>query len=225
VATRIGLIAEGPIDRALLDPLLSRIADEKVGFTWPVDADDMSTLFPIRKRGHGGVLKAVQALVRVLDEQFLDFAFFVIVLDRRTRPVQEAIRRHIAGKEHRFVVGVAIEEIEAWWLADRTNTLAWAGLSPADLPAQCAYARSRYRAERDPTPKNTLDEITRISDRLDRYYGHGSVDLAVEFGEEYWRNGARLDDMCGQCPNGFHPFQRRAVNAFRRGRAASGRLL
>ena len=73
--------------------------------------------------------------------------------------MQEEIRQLIAGHA-RFVMGVAIEEIEAWWLADRRNTLAWAHLVPRP-PAHCRYAAADYHAESDPDPKATLDELTR----------------------------------------------------------------
>jgi hypothetical protein len=168
VSTKIGIIAEGSIDHALLPALLSRIAEDKALFTWPVTADDIAEVFPIRKRGHGGVLETVRALVKALDTKYFSHACFVILLDHRTRRVQEEIQKLIRGKA-RFVLGIAIEEMEAWWLGDRTNTLAWTRLHNA-LPADCRYAAANYQAENDDAPKRTLDELTRVSDRFDRYY-------------------------------------------------------
>jgi hypothetical protein len=220
---KIGIITEGPIDYVLLDPLLSRIAQDKANFSWPVVPDDVAQYFPMRKRGHGGVLKTVRSLVRALDRRYFEHAFFVILLDRRTEAVQAQIRRDIRGKEGRFVLGLAIEEIEAWWLGDRTNTLAWSRLQNR-LPAHARYAARRYRAEGDDAPKRTLDELTRLSDRFDRVYGKGSVDLATQFAQECWRSNARLDEIAGQCPKGFRPFQRRTTRAFRQAKAAAGRL-
>ncbi len=36
MSTRVGIITEGPIDQALLPPLLSRIAELRAEFRWPV---------------------------------------------------------------------------------------------------------------------------------------------------------------------------------------------
>ena len=222
MSTRVGIIAEGPIDYALLPPLLSRIAREKAGFDWPLDPDDMAELLPLRKRGHGGVLDAVSKLVRALSSEHFDHALFVIVLDHRTRPVQDKVRQLISGR-NRFVLGIAIEEIEAWWLGDRENTLAWSDLADS-LPTECRYAARDYKAERDDSPKKTLDELTRKSPRLDRYYGEGNLDMAREFGEDYWRDFARLDDIALQCPQGFGRFQKDVTRSFVRARRRAGRL-
>ena len=188
----------------------------------PLAAHDVAEIFPIRKRGHGGVLETVRALVRVLDTEFFEHACFVIVLDRRTRPVQKEVEKLIHGKD-RFVLGIAIEEIEAWWLGDRTNTLAWSNLRDR-LPADCRYAARKYQAEADDFPKKPLDELTRLSDQFDRFYGDGNLDLAAEFAEDYWRSHARLAEITTQCPEGFGRFQDRMTNRFRQVKAASGRL-
>ena len=141
MSTKIGIIAEGPIDHALLPALLERIARDRAGYNWPVRPEDVAEVFQIRKRGHGGVLETVRKLVAALSTDVYDHAFFVIMLDRRTRPVQEEIRTLISP-HGRFVMGIAIEEIEAWWLADRRNTLAWAGMTDS-LPATIAATPSR----------------------------------------------------------------------------------
>jgi hypothetical protein len=213
MSTKIGVIAEGPIDHALLYPLLERIARDRVGFNWPVRPDDVADHFPLRKRGHGGVVDAVRRLVQSLDQPEFDHAFFVVLLDRRTRAAQLEIRK-ILSKHPRFVFGVAIEEIEAWWLADRVNTLLWSELSDR-LPSGCLYAAKGYRAERDKCPKKTLDELTRHSDRFDRVYGEGSVELAREFAHDYWRQFARLDDIARECPRGYRKFEKAIINHFK----------
>lgn len=222
MSTKIGIIAEGPIDHVLLPALLTRVAQERASFRWPLDAEDVAEIFAIRKRGHGGVLKTVQRLVKALDTQHFDHACFVILLDRRTRHVQNRVRRLIQGRE-RFVLGVAIEEIEAWWLGDRTNTLAWSALTNV-LPTDCRYAIADYHAEADSDPKQTLDELTRCSERFDRFYGDGNLDLAREFAEDYWRSYAHLNEIEGQCPRSFAPFQQEMTTQFQRCRGRSGRL-
>ena len=213
MSTKIGIIAEGLIDHALLPVLLERIAQDRASYDWPVAPDDVAELFQVRKRGHGGVLEVVRNLVSALSTQVYDHAFYVILLDRRTRAVQREVRKLVLKHDH-FILGIAIEEIEAWWLADRTNTLAWAGLKES-LPKDCRYAASRYSGEKDDQPKKTLHELTCHSDRFDRTYGEGNVDMAREFAEEYWRQSARLDDLRVQCPRGYRPFELAVTAEFR----------
>jgi hypothetical protein len=220
-----GLLA---IDQALLPALLSRIACEKAQFTWPVRGEDVAEVLPIRKTGHGGVLAKVRALVKFLARAPLGYDLLVIVLDRRTRRVQEQIRRLSKGHE-RFVLGIAIEEIEAWWLGDRTSTLAWTGFTRADLP-DCRYRQSdtrgqlTYAAEKDDQPKRTLHELTELSEALDSVYGDGNAELARQFAADYWQEGARLEEIRTQCPEGFGAFLQEMTNAFSSVKARSGRL-
>lgn len=218
---KIGIIAEGTIDHVLLPPLLSRIAEDKAGLKWPVLMEDVAEFFPVRKRGHGGVLDAIHRLLEVLDTSFYEHAFFIILLDRRTQAVQTDVARLIRGKQ-RFVLGIAIEEIEAWWLGDRTNTLKWSGLSIKAV-ATCDYGVRSYHAERDRSPKTTLDELTRLSTRLTARYGDGNLDLASEFAEDFWRSNARLQEISTQCARGFGKFQQHVTQRFRAMRSARRR--
>ena len=57
------------------------------------------------------MLETVRKLVTVLDTEFFEHAFFVILLDRRTRSAQEEIRGLLTNR-NRFALGVAIEEID-----------------------------------------------------------------------------------------------------------------
>jgi len=220
-ATRVGVIAEGPIDEVLISALLQRIAQDRANFTWPAAPDDLADYFPVRKRGHGGVVDTVRRLVELisLDPSLTDYAFFVIVLDQRTIAAQREVRRAV-GRRGRFVRGVAVKEIEAWWLGDRRNTLNWAHLTEQSCQ-DFRYGRKKYRAEKDDNPKRTLDELTRQSGAIDSCYGDGNLELAVEFAET-WRDHARLGHVEAQCPQGFRPFCRKATNAFRRAKAANG---
>ncbi|MBN1554251.1 MAG: hypothetical protein JXA11_05865 [Phycisphaerae bacterium] len=222
MSTKIGIIAEGPIDHALLPPLLERIAQDRAGYDWPVTSDDVADFFFIRKKGHGGVLEVVRKLVSVLDTKNYKHAFFVILLDRRTQCVQKEIRRLLKNR-NRFALGVAIEEIEAWWLADRENTLKWSGFTRTNLPTGTRYASEAYNAEKDPEPKKTLDELTRISNRFDRFYGVGNMDMATAFAEKYWRENAKLDAIHSGCPKGYGSFEKVVVNRFRTAKNKAGK--
>lgn len=221
-ATRIGVIAEGPVDHALLPALLERIARDRAGFSWPTQAEDAADRFPIRKRGHGGVLDAVRRLVEILSRsaEYEEYSFFAVLLDRRTRAVQADVRKLIRSTG-RFIMGVAVEEIEAWWLGDRKSTLGWCGLT-SRLPGSARYAQKGYVAEKDPWPKKTLNELTELSPELDRRYGEGSVGLAMEFAD-IWKDTAKLKGIETQCPRGFGDFCHDATNALRSAKTSSGR--
>ncbi len=209
MSTRIGIIAEGPIDHCLLPPLLGRIARERADYGWPLTSEDVAEVFSIRKRGHGGVLETVRRLVKALDAIDDQRAFYVILLDRRTKAVQEEIKKLLENRD-RFVLGIAIEEIEAWWLGDRTNTLAWAGLK-ANLPAGCRHAKVKYQSERDDAPKKTLDELTQISDRFDRCYGEGNKDLAQEFADDYAGSPTPPLNLAGGLPAIIQAVRQRGI--------------
>jgi len=222
MSTRVGIIAEGPIDLALLPPILRRIAEERAGVIWPVQVADAFEWLQMRPRGHGGVWMAVRRFVRVLrHEPEFPYAFVVILLDRRTQKIQKKVRKLIAGKE-RFLLAVAQEEIEAWWLGDRTNTLGW--LDFPKPPAGTRYAEDKYLAERDDNPKRTLNELTEKSSRLDRVYGEGNLDLARDFAE-VWDGKVRLEEIESQCPRQFPPFCGETAQAFRRTRPRGGSLV
>jgi hypothetical protein len=94
VSTKIGVITEGVVDDLLLSVLLERIARDRAAFDWPVMPDDLGEIILLRKRGHGGVVEAVRQIVGYLDQHPpTNHAFFVILLDRRTRQAQEKVKR------------------------------------------------------------------------------------------------------------------------------------
>ena len=222
MSTRVGIIAEGPIDLALLPPILRQIAAERAGVNWPVQIDDAFEWLQMRPRGHGGVWMAIRRIVRVLKRQpDLPYAFIIILLDRRTQKIQKKVRKLISGKDQ-FILAVAQEEIEAWWLGDRTSTLGW--LDFPHPPAGTRYAISGYVAERDDNPKRTLHELTEKSTRLDRVYGEGNLDLARDFAE-LWDGKVRLREMETQCPRQFPPFCGDTTQAFRRTKSRGGSLV
>lgn len=76
----------------------------------------------------------------------------------------------------------------------------------------------------NPKPKTTLDELTRTSDRFDRCYGEGNLDLSREFAEDYWRQHADLDAIRTDCTEGFRPFEKSMTQQFRHARRSSGHL-
>jgi hypothetical protein len=196
----------------LLPPLVRQVAHERADVRWPVAVDSAFEWLQMRPRGHGGVWMAVKRIVKVLSASSdLPFAFVIILLDRRTERIQRKIRKLIAGND-RFLLATAKEEIEAWWLGDRTNTLSWLGFRTP--PAGSRYAAAGYPAERDLHPKRTLHELTERSNRVDRAYGEGNLDLARDFAE-LWETRVRLGEIETQCPAQFPPFCDATAGAFK----------
>ncbi len=211
---RIGILCEGPIDLELVSALLERIARSRARVNWPLQPGDVIEQVRMRKRGYGQIPKALKLLNPLLHEKpFEGYSLFVIVLDYKTRGTQRSIRRQIRG-DHRFLLGIAIREIEAWWLADRRNTLEWLGLDDAPQDGY-RYWQDDYNPERDDDPKRTLDELTQLSSRVDATYGGGNVGLAREFAS-LWTDRAELRQIETQCRQGFAPFCRRTTQAFHR---------
>jgi hypothetical protein len=210
MSTRVGVLSEGPIDQTIIAPLLRAVARERAHLQWPIRPEDAAEILRMRPRGHGGVWQAVKRLVKVLDQTSSPYAFVVILLDHRTARIQEKVRKLIAGRG-RFVLAVAKEEVEAWWIGDRVNTLAWLGFTAA--PPDARYAVHGYIAERDANPKLTLHELTERSARVERVYGEGNLDLARDF-VELWEGRVRLDGIQSQCPERFPLFCQAATQAF-----------
>jgi hypothetical protein len=210
---KVTLICEGSIDQALVYPLISRIA-ESVGIKWPLNfSSDEFNLSLIRKSGHGGVLEKVRRVVdRIKRYEFLRPDILVIVLDhKKTSKVVDEIKRLIRGVDW-IVLGIAIEEIEAWWLADQKQTLAWLQMSVEEA-SNLGYGHD-YAPESDIDPKRTLDILTSKSDAIEARYGRGLTPLAEHFASVAWENWADLDSMRVKCAKGFAPFQRQLGQQF-----------
>lgn len=206
---KIGYFGEGKLDYILLPPLLEAIAQNKAQIHWPVEASDMKRL-NIRKTGHGGVLEKIRALMEFHDEckkslERMPESFYVIVLDRRTRTVQQMIKETMNNCSIPYVMGIAIEEIEAWILADRCQLLNWLQLDEsASHVRKLRYFDSEYDPEEDSDPKKTLDQLIRASSvpSADCW----NTDAAAEF-VEFWRDGSMdLVEIEKGCPKGFKPF-------------------
>ncbi len=203
----IGIFSEGTIDLELTSAILERLARTRCGVRWPLQLRDSFATLPIRKGGHGQIARAVKRVISMLeDEPYVNFSFFVIVLDKKTQHTQREIKRAIRGLS-KFIVGIAIREIEAWWLADRRNTLEWLGLIDHETD-EGKYWQKDYNPERDNNPKQTLNELTEISPLVDSRYGNGNTDLAREFAS-IWRHGAEIDQIEIHCPKGFAPFSKK----------------
>ncbi len=218
---KVGLLCEGDIDLELVPALLHRISRQRAGIRWPLSVSDVVEEVKLRKGGFGQVIKALGRLLQLIGERpFSQYDCFVIVVDAKSRDAREKIRRRIRG-DYRFVLGIAVQEIEAWWLADRRNTLEWIDLEEGH-PAGLRYWAHAYNPERDQAPKVTLDELTQESPRLRSRYGDGNTELAGEFAA-LWRDRAELDQMEIHCPRGFAPFCGKAAGTFRRLQPARAR--
>jgi hypothetical protein len=205
----VGIFCEGSIDFHLLGALLKRIARVRARIDWPVQPRDAIEEIRIRKRGFGQIEKAIRRCLKD-DTHLAKYEFIVVVLDANTRNSQEAVRRLFRGRRD-FVLGVAHQEIEAWWLADRSSVLEWLQLRERDVRGT-RYALP-YDPERDDNPKQTLDELTELSSAVQSRYGEGNTDLATEFARS-WSDSANLGRIATSCPKGFAPFDQRSAALF-----------
>jgi hypothetical protein len=209
---KISLITEGDIDRALIPCLLAEIA-KRVGVTWPLTVDEFQET-QIRKRGFGAVLDGVRLVIEQMEAgTYARPDVLVVVLDhRKTQAVVDEIRRLTRSMDW-IAIGIAVEEIEAWWLADQNQVLAWLEISREDA-RRVGYSES-YSPERDHDPKQTLHLLTQASNKILFNYGRGSVTLAEEFADVAWKNWADLESMVFKCPRGFAPFAERMRSLLR----------
>lgn len=208
---RISLITEGDIDRALVPCVLKAIAERR-GITWPLQVSDYQEAH-IRKRGYGAVLEAVRNVIKEMEAgRYTKPDILVIVLDsRKTADTVREIRRLVRAIDW-VVIGIAVEEIEAWWLADRNQVLAWLDISTDD--ASNAGYPDTHAPEKDQEPKNTLHKLTEISEKVLFNYGRGSVQLAEDFADSAWQNFVDIESMKFKCPRGFTPFFEKITNLF-----------
>jgi len=204
---KVGLITEGAIDQALLPPLIAAMAHRE-GVTWPINFEDDLHVIRIRKSGHGGVLEKVRAVcAAVRDGLYTRPDILVIVLDKKkTESCQDEVKELIRGLDW-VVFGIAVEEIEAWWLADQEQVLGWLQLS-RDRASRLGYD-FEYSPEYDENPKLMLDKLTAESDAVNYRYHGGNLSLAKEFCDVAWSNGVDLERIRGRCAMGFAPFMRK----------------
>lgn len=211
---RIGIIAEGTTDYKFLPAILERIAKDRVGIEWPISSDDLDNSLRIRKTGFGGVVEKVTTLIEVLKKSPSDHSFYVVLLDRKTTTAMNKVKKSVSASDATFAIGIAIEEIEAWVLADRTPLIKWLGIAKKDMPSHY-YWDSSYNPEGDRDPKKTLDELTNTSNMVDSRYGNGNTGLAAQY-SALWKNCADINAIETSCPKGFKPFCRKVTNGFRK---------
>jgi len=225
---KIGLVCEGAIDRVLVPPLITTIAKTN-GIEWPIDFSRDISLYG--GPGFGGVKNSVENLVRALGQDPAAFkkifTFIVVLLDRRTRLAQQAIRELIQGHGE-FIFAIAIEELEAWVLADRFHVIQWLNNVKVKQCSACRFWSANYSPEEDPDPKQTLSQLVNAA--------HGEFDTwgvaaAKDFVDFYWRNSFEADenihmrDWVGKadiplmeqlCPRGFRDFSQKILGLLSR---------
>jgi len=214
---RILYITEGAHDEPL-HALITRVGSDRADLSWPIRPEDLAQYMTRPKRGHGRVLHALRCLaayaqgLKTRRQEFKglpDFEFLVATLDNRAPEKAEC--RTLAGQLD-GVLGIAIEEFEAWILSDRQSILSF--LSVPQGAFDSCVGSIPYRPERDQNPKATLDCLCEGSD-----WGVGwDAVIASQFAEE-WARCADIDALETNSPRGFKPFSkalavrmRRAVN-------------
>jgi hypothetical protein len=202
---KIEFICEGPIDSVLLKPLISAIAKIS-GVSWPVNpSEDLQTSY-IRKSGFGGVQKRIEAILKMISKGiYARPDILVIAIDHyKTENVREIIKDLIAELDF-CVLAIPVQEIEAWWLGDRMQVLAWSGLNE-NFASKIGYGPG-FSPESILKPKVLLNKITEISDRIQCIYGNdGSLEVAEDFVDLAWNQQVNLESIKFNCPQGFVPF-------------------
>ena len=186
----IGLLAEGTIDENLLPPLIEKIFEgREVRFRH----------LPYPPNGAGEIPKNLKILTRLYqyeeEKRRIGCDLFILVHDsRNTQEIQKEIRsilRDAVGFP--AVYGLAIQEIEAWVLAEHkhlNNHLFQIHPCPT-LP---------HKPEDDPAPKKTLIELfLKRSERFE--YDHWNTECAWAVAP-YLRPKA----IAFQCRRGFGAF-------------------
>jgi hypothetical protein len=151
--SRIGLLVEGTIDEAILEPLiLEALRPRAAGRPHSV------AFFPFPPNGFGEIPKNLRTLVRYYEQRDerarLGCDLFVIIHDgRKTEFIQKEIREILReARDFPSVYGLAIQEVEAWILGDIEN-LNKRVFHLHPIP------KLPHRPERDPDPKKTLVDL------------------------------------------------------------------
>ena len=220
----VAFIGEGDLDDILIPPLVTTLAKEN-GIEWPVYfKQDIRSVFP-RATGFGGVKEGVRKIVEAIEKSpdimKKRYHKYIVLLDEKTEETQREILNLIDGKAD-FMLGIAIKEIESWVLADRDHVIEWLGINKQDCP-ELSFWSASYRAETDPDPKKTLDQLLKFSKSE---YDTWCKAAAIDFVEKYWKNSFLPDEriemdewdgklnstqMKHQCPVGFVSFESRLI--------------
>ncbi len=140
----VAVLSEGPIDQVLLEPLLGAIARKHAGIDWPVLPDDCADVVPIRKRGFGGVVEKLRALIDVLELSPLGYDAYMKTLDELTARSPRLESRYGQGS-----LDLALDFAETWdptECLERIRTECPQGFAPFVRQASKLFNRAKKRS-------------------------------------------------------------------------------
>ncbi len=185
---RVLIVGEGPNDEAVLRTLVSRVLGEKVEVTFRKVSESVQTT---RLKGEGSEKRAV-AWIR--EAQRANFSALVLVIDNdnqndRVTQLDRAQTSGVASTPR--ALGVAVESIEAWILADDQAFSQAAEVKPENFPVS---PEKLSKAKLKPLVDHLLTQSK--SSRSSDFYSD-----VVQM--------MRTDIVAKKCPLGFAPFYAR----------------
>lgn len=207
---RIGILGEGPTEvgplvappgsnvhpaGGALRGIVERILQEKgVEAEW-VDGP--------RPRGVGSIISRLPQHLSIIREQGAEVCVVLVDRDRKKERLQTLKRKYQAFPEKDLLptaIGVAIETIEAWILADeRAISIA--------LGETCQIERGpnpetlNGKRGEDRHPKMVLRQLLKEHAPQDTFISHHEFIRA-------WTKSVRLGVLRDRCPKGFEPFEK-----------------
>lgn len=191
--SNIGLLIEGGVDEELLRPLLDRTISDIVNVR---PGETTYFIVPFPPNGYGEIPKNLKTLIRQYQDheerERIGCDLFLIIHDsRKTEEIQRQIKRILRdAPEFPSVYALAVQEIEAWVLADidEVNRRIFRIHPQPLLPTS---------PERDKDPKKTLTELfVKPSEHIDFDRWNRECARAVA-------PHVRHDQVRRRCPRGF----------------------
>lgn len=209
---RVLYVTEGEHDEPI-QALIRSVAQEKAGLTFPIRQKDAVRFIERPRRGFGRVQEVLKDIAGFRDEKtrrgekdgdILNYDVLVALIDKRAKN-REKCKSY--ARKLDAVLGVAIEEFEAWILGDLPSIKTWLGVDKEGVES-CGITPS-YRAEKDKNPKATLKCLVTES-----AFSCGWDSLVASQYAMEWQ--PQLDKIEAQCPRGFKPFARQLSSHMRR---------
>jgi hypothetical protein len=211
---KVYFVVEGEIDAILLSAIVRQVA-KTVGVRWPVIPEWDKKTISVRKTGHGGALEKVRRIASDYCSGIYERPDILIVMidHRKTEEARSEIAELCRNLDF-VILAFPKEEIEAWWLGDRQQVLAWLNLSERTATSLGYHPGISTEGMLD--PKSVLSSLTAESDSVDQIYGNGNIYLAEDFVENAWSNHINIHEVISSCPLFFRRFFDELCSAIRR---------
>lgn len=183
---RVVVVCEGPSDEQVIPILLKRFVEEQGGSVGEVVTYQMKS-FKART--------FEKKVLAVLNRESSDHVLIVVDRDKDSGRLSELqAGREKAGDPPRCVIGLAVEMLEAWLLADRR---AWSTVFPKSEKIELPKRPEESWGDKSSRihPKRQLQaafEACQVVDANEVFYFRGELTKAID-----------LTCLAESCPNGF----------------------